>query len=449
MARQCRKSIVGPVILIGIGVFMLLGTMHMIHWPDMGIWFARYWPVLLIVWGVIRLVEFMLAKQAGTAPPRWGGGSIALIILLVILGTAATSAHRNFNFHGMNDDMEMNGPWAEMFHGDPHEYDARQDFPFTGKEVSFRADRAEITVSPSPDDQIHVLSHLTVYAHSQGEADSQKEKFNIKAAPNGAVTTITAGNLDSGKSSFEVQVPASAVLELSNTRGDINLRDRKAGVTVNTQKSDVTAENIDGNLTIHSGGRSSLTAHQVQGDVSVQGKFQDITATDLTGAITLDGDFFGDLRLQKVAKGVHFHSARTELELAKVEGELNMSTGDLQATSVAGPVRVITRAKDIHLERVSGDVDLEDQNASVELHPESPMGDVRVQNTRGSIDFVSPESANFVLQARADNGEITSDIDVPVQSDSHGDSTANGTVGKGGKRVTLSADRGSITLRKQ
>jgi hypothetical protein len=98
---------------------------------------------------------------------------------------------------------------------------------------------------------------------------------------------------------------------------------------------------------------------------------------------------------------------------------------------------------------VKGDVDLEDENASIEVQPASPVGNVRVQNKRGSIDFVAPEDGSFTLQARADNGEINSDIGIDVQSNDHGDSSANGTVGKGGNKVILTADKGSINLRKQ
>ena len=455
MANEFRtyrtsRSVFGPIVLIGIGVLLLLATQHVVSFARIGYWFSKYWPLLLILAGVVRLIEFIWAKQSDRPAPRFGGGGIALVILLIIFGYGVTSAHRfGQQLNWDDNDMDMNGPWADAFRGDPHEYDLREDLPLTGDSVDFHADRADITVSPSSDDKVHVMSHLTVYSHSQIDADRLKDKFNISATPNGAGTTITAGAVENGKASIEVQVPANAKLDLSNGRGDISVRDRKAGVTIGTQRGDVTGENIEGPLTIHSGGRTTLTLHQVQGDVSVQGKFNDITATDLTGAISFDGDFYGELRLEKVAKGVHFHSSRTEMEFAKIDGEMNMTPDQLQVTSVEGPVRVVTRSKDLHLQQVKGDVDVEDENASIEVQPASPVGNVRVQNKRGSIDFVAPENANFTLQARADNGEINSDIGIDVHSSDHGDSSASGTVGKGGNKVILTADRGSINLKKQ
>lgn len=453
MARDYRggRSVFGPILLIGIGVLLLLAMQHVISLSRIGYWFARYWPVLLIAAGVIRLFEFLWAKQSDRPAPRFGGGSIALVILLIIFGYGITSAHHfSQEINWNNGDVDMDGPWADAFRGDPHEFDLRQDLPMNGNSLDFHANRADITVAPSPDDKVHVLTHLTVYSHSESDADSIRNKFKVDAAANAAGTVITMGALENGKASFTIQVPEKATLDLTNERGDITVRDRKAAVTINTQRGDVIAEDIGGMLTVHSGGRSSVTAHQVQGDVSVQGKFGDIIASDLTGAISLEGDFYGEVRFSKIAKGVHFHSARTEMEFGKIEGEMNMTTGELQATSVAGPVRVVTRSKDLHLQQVSGDVDLEDENASIELQPQMPLGAIRVQNKRGSIEFVAPDNSNFVLQARADGGEISSDLPgVEAQSTDHGDSTASGTVGKGGSRIILTADKGSINLRKQ
>ena len=42
------RSLAGPVVLIVIGIFFLLGNMHVLYWHDLGAWFAHFWPVLLI-----------------------------------------------------------------------------------------------------------------------------------------------------------------------------------------------------------------------------------------------------------------------------------------------------------------------------------------------------------------------------------------------------------------
>ncbi|MGD0757908.1 MAG: DUF5668 domain-containing protein, partial [Candidatus Sulfotelmatobacter sp.] len=87
-----RRSFAGPVVLIIVGVVFLLGNMHLLSWSSLGIWFAHYWPVLLIVWGVIKLAEHMQAQRSGQRAPGIGAGGILLVVLIVIFGLTATQA---------------------------------------------------------------------------------------------------------------------------------------------------------------------------------------------------------------------------------------------------------------------------------------------------------------------------------------------------------------------
>ena len=52
-AAMRHRSLAGPVILIGLGILFLLNNLH----PDFSFWtnFARFWPFLLIVFGVLNV----------------------------------------------------------------------------------------------------------------------------------------------------------------------------------------------------------------------------------------------------------------------------------------------------------------------------------------------------------------------------------------------------------
>ncbi|MGH9710310.1 MAG: LiaI-LiaF-like domain-containing protein, partial [Candidatus Acidiferrales bacterium] len=79
-----RRSIFGGLILILIGVIFLLYEYH----PEMeiGRLFTHYWPLLLILWGVARHFDHLLATRSGEArPPGISGGEIGLIILLLLV----------------------------------------------------------------------------------------------------------------------------------------------------------------------------------------------------------------------------------------------------------------------------------------------------------------------------------------------------------------------------
>jgi hypothetical protein len=57
-----RRSLAGPLVLLLIGVFFLWNNLR----PDFPVFdtLARYWPFLLVAWGVVRLLEVLLASEA-------------------------------------------------------------------------------------------------------------------------------------------------------------------------------------------------------------------------------------------------------------------------------------------------------------------------------------------------------------------------------------------------
>ena len=72
--RLPHRSIAGPVVLILMGILFLLGTMGIMDIHHLGSLFARFWPALLILWGVLKLIEYEQAKRYGPADPgHWRG----------------------------------------------------------------------------------------------------------------------------------------------------------------------------------------------------------------------------------------------------------------------------------------------------------------------------------------------------------------------------------------
>src|SRR5579872_6219907 len=92
--RPMRRSLSGPIVLILIGVFFLLGTMHVLNPKMLWLAFAHYWPLLLILWGIIKLIEYYVALHGGYEARGIGAGGILFIIFLLIAGLSASAASR-------------------------------------------------------------------------------------------------------------------------------------------------------------------------------------------------------------------------------------------------------------------------------------------------------------------------------------------------------------------
>src|SRR5271166_5425272 len=85
-----NRSIAGPVVLILMGVLFLLGTMGIMDIHHLGSLFARFWPALLILWGVLKLIEYEQAKRYGQPVRGIGVGGFFLMLFLVVAGLIAT-----------------------------------------------------------------------------------------------------------------------------------------------------------------------------------------------------------------------------------------------------------------------------------------------------------------------------------------------------------------------
>jgi len=92
--RPRRRSFAGPVVLIVLGIVFLLGNLHMLSWMRLGTLFAHYWPALLILWGVIKLIEHQQAHRDGFPARGIGAGGVFLVIAIVVSGLIATQASR-------------------------------------------------------------------------------------------------------------------------------------------------------------------------------------------------------------------------------------------------------------------------------------------------------------------------------------------------------------------
>jgi hypothetical protein len=81
-----RGSVIGPLILIGIGGLFLLRNL----WPEIPLVdiIAKYWPFVLIAWGGLRLIEILMWAIMSKPIPRNGisGGEWMLVFLICIVG---------------------------------------------------------------------------------------------------------------------------------------------------------------------------------------------------------------------------------------------------------------------------------------------------------------------------------------------------------------------------
>jgi DUF4097 and DUF4098 domain-containing protein YvlB len=454
-----RRSFAGPIVLIIIGVVFLFGNLHMVSWARLGTLFAHYWPLLLILWGVLKLIEHHQAQRDGFPPRGIGVGGVFLVIFIVVCGLIATQASR-FNWGEIKDNLQIDDGDLDNIFGQTYNYDdhLEQDVPAGATVLRVNDEHGAIHVSAGDDNKITVTVHKRIGAESQSDAD----KFNAESKPiitaAGGELTLdakTAGQVSgvhvgvytrSVESDLDISLPRKMQVQVTSRRGDVSVNDRNGEVDINAQHGDVSLEDVTGNATLNLT-KGSAKLEQIAGDVHIDGHLNEVSVTDIKGSVQLDGEFGESVKLARISKNVAFKSSRTDLEFSSIAGELDLDSDDLHAEQLVGPIHLVTRSKEINLEDVAGDLRVEDANGGVEVSMRS-LGNVQIDDRNGDIHLSVPEKAGFHLDARTRDGEIESDFPaIKIDNNDH-ESTASGTVGNGASHIVINNEHDGIEIRR-
>jgi len=444
-----QRSLAGAVVLIILGIIFLLGTMRVLSVGKLAHLFASYWPVLLILWGVIKIIEHQQAQRHHVRASGIGAGGVILVVLIIVFGLIANQVER-VNWSGIRDQMGDDSDFPNIF-GENYNFSdhLEQDFPADAS-LKVIDNHGAVSVHASDDNKITVVVRKRIGADNQTDADKYNDQTKPTITGIGGLVTVDAKVEGAGDHSVEtdldISVPRKAPLTITSRRGDVSVSGRTGNVEVSTQHSDTSVDDITGNVKV-SQEKGSVKIEQVSGDVHVDGRVNELSVSDIKGSVQLDGEFQESIKLERVAKTVTFKSSRTDMELSRVGGSLDLDSDDLHAEDITGPLHLTTRSKNIRLESVSGDVRLQDDNGTVELDMKT-LGNVQVDNRNGDVQISVPDKAGFRLDARTRGGEIQSDFpDLKVNNDEH-EAKASGSVGNGASHIVINNEHEGIEIRK-
>jgi len=450
--RPPHRSIAGPVVLILMGVLFLLGTMGILEWHGLGTLFARYWPALLILWGVLKLIEYEQAKRSGQTARGIGVGGVFLMLFLIGAGLTATQLAR-VDWKSISEHTKIGGvdELDDIFGGSAFDYsdELSQEIP-AGSSLRVSDDRGTITVNVADGKTMKVSVRKKVRAEKQQDAESYNSKTKPQITVADKVVTLDANTQGAGDkgvtTDMDIYVPLNTALVITSRRGDVTIAGMTGNVEINHHRGEVNINDHTGNVLLNLDGGSARLG-QVKGDVTIQGKANEVAVEDVDGAVRLNGEFQESVRLVRVSKTVSFHSSRTEMEFSRLDGRLDLDSGDLRADSLTGPMRLTTRSKDIALEGLSGDLRLEDSNGTVAVGLHNP-GNIQIDNRKGDVRVSIPPNTAIKVEARTRQGEIESDFDEIKVDNRDKQSSASGSIGTNGPRLVMNCEKGTIEIRK-
>lgn len=454
MRGMRRGSILGPLLLIAVGVVFLLvqtGRMNGARFWDL---FAQWWPLLLVAAGVVVLAEwavdqYVMHDPARTPYRRVLGGGVFVLILCCFAGLMASgwighpSGRPYWGLHIDDDSLD------ELF-GDKHESDQTLDLAFpAGSSLTVTNPRGDVTISGTSDDnRIHIAVHKQVYARTDAEADTKAQQFSPTTASAGLAFSLNMPAVDGARSDLVITVPAAAATTVTANRGDIHVASIKDAVTATANHGDIDLSAITGNTTAHiNNSGSSVTAHSLDGGIDIRGHGQDLTLSEITGPVTINGEFFGTTHLEHINGSIHFHTSRTDLQFARLDGETEISSGGISADQVMGPVVLTTGNRDVSLERIAGSIAVTNRNGAIDVTAAPTLGSITIGDKNGPINLTLPENAAFSIDGHTSNGEISTDFPLNVSGGEH-ERTVTGSTGSGGPLVQLTTANSDISVHK-
>ncbi len=445
-----RGSVFGALLLIAVGGLFLYTNFT----PEFNPWplIALYWPVLIIFWGLSKLVDYLMlrGRPEAAAATRIGAGSIVGLIFLILIGTAFSRAMRGGWWEGSEVLCQVFGNRYEFTE------ELLEEDIATGATLQVRNPRGNLTLTPGGAGEIRLMARKSVCATSEDQARRVADSYVLvleSAADGYEIRWDTpSGARGFLKAEIQLQVPVAVNLKLSNRRGDVRLSGTRGDVEINLSRGDVFVGNVDGDVRVDLS-RGDVRIADVTGKVNVEGRGGEVQVRNIGGAASVEGSFYGPIRLAAIAGPARFVSRRTTFEAPRIDGSLEFASGEVILRGIPGDVTLLTRDKEIEIEGVSGKVRVENRNGRIVLRaPASPTQPIDIQNRSGDIELVLPMASGFEISARVRNGEIESDFTGPgltLEREERGTQTLRGTYGARRTSIRLSTTHGTIYLRRE
>lgn len=445
-----RRSIIGPLILIAIGGMFLINNIV----PDFDAFrlFSRYWPILLILWGVLRLVEILtMAARSQPLPPRGlSGGEGFLIFLICMVGLAAATVRAHM------PNFKINTKSVEIF-GETFDYplSATQVVPAKARIVVDNL-RGNVRVTGGDGSQITVTGRKTVRAFDKANADKVDQQTTLDVSVQGDRVLIRTNQERAAESQhveadLELMVPRDATIEGRGRYGDYEVTDINGSVEITSDNAGVRLNRIGGNAKIELNRSDIVQANGVKGNVEVSGeRAGDISMDSVEGDVAIRGNFSGNLEFRNLVKPIRFESRNSDMRVERIAGHLRMDLGDLSGENLVGPIKFHTKSRDIRLEDFTGPVDIEMDRGDVDLKPvKVPLSkiDVICRNS-GNLELTIPEKARFGIAASTERGEIENRFGERLSVNQKGRSATLRADDPGAPEIKLTTNRGNITISK-
>jgi hypothetical protein len=429
--RRRRPSLLGALLWIGLGVLFLLSNFNRIDcWPLV----KNYWPALLILLGLGKVIDYILKKEAMSVRfSELFGIFWMLLIGLAIIGIHETRIDRViWSFPFRIGDTPLR-PW--QWFGESHDFYEETTVALE-RPIPLRIlnSYGSVSIVPGIDRQIRVRLKKVVYgSESRAKATADRIHLEMATEKNGELSAPLKPEAESGKvgadnfvvrtnredlssradivsTEMEVFVPKNSQLQVRNTFGSVHVSDINGKLDLSTTQGNLTVQdctgefilstryaecrltNLVGNIT--QDGRGKVYFDGIKGDIRVTNEHSPIEILNVDGSVTVNSRD-GNTRIDGVSKSVVVNASGENLSVRNVKSSL-------QITKSFGTV---------YLSNVDSNVKLDSRSANLIL---KNLGNIEISSNSDNINGDNIE--NFTLRGRTSRVLLNSIRSVNIQT---------------------------------
>jgi DUF4097 and DUF4098 domain-containing protein YvlB len=245
-----------------------------------------------------------------------------------------------------------------------------------------------------------------------------------------------------GRVSVTAGSGSSAHITGTVDRGELEVRSRLGGVTVNMDENPSASRATlaitvpAGTNVILEGFSTSFSVRGVKGEAKIESLSGGVEVTDAVGLVQVEA-VSGSVDISRVDGDVHAEAVSGILTIAGVDG-------DVDAESVSGRVSITgARSKSVRAETVGGSILY---SGSIE-----PMGNYVFRSHAGRITLGVPADAGATVNLQTFSGNVDSDFPVTLESGTtrmgH-ESRYEFRLGSGRSRIVLETFSGDIRIQR-
>ena len=424
--RSRRPSLLGGVLWTGMGVLFLLRNFGI--GPDFWRLAVRYWPILLILIGLGKVIDYFRQKEGVSL--RFGE---VFGILFIFLFGAAISRIADSSFGRFLEDIPVRIGDAEIrparWLESSYTYSQEVAYPINPA-TPLRIENAHgfVSLSPGADNEVRVRLRKVVF-HKKDEEAGAKEIGNEIKLEGGVVGKIEAEAFvkaeaePSGKSKgapflirtnredlssknyrfdteMELIVPKKAQIQVINSYGEVratglegkldlatthnalDVRDCSGDFVISNKYAESRLVNLKGNVTVDARGR--VYVETVRGDVNIRNEYSPVEIRDVDGKVTVS-NMESSIQLEKVTKPAVIDARGSYVTVRDLESSLKVTTSHRQVkiSGVASDVSMECRYSNATLKGIRGNVDVD--SISDRLNFEDIRGYLKVKAQGSSV----------------------------------------------------------------